>query len=69
MSAEPLFVRLASTHWESLTTRAVLNAWVEARQMGLTVEQCDRIALAAVGGVRELIETWARQQNEPDPGT
>lgn len=55
-------VSLTGTHWESLMTRGVIDAWAEARQMGLTVEQCDRIALAAVAGVRDLIEMWAQQQ-------
>lgn len=56
-------VALSSTHWDRLETNAVNAAWVEARQMGLTVEQCDRIALAAVRKTRELIEGWAQQQS------
>lgn len=55
-------VSLTQTHWEMLRTQAHLKAWVEARQMGLTVEQCDRIADAAFDGVREQIEEWAQQQ-------
>jgi hypothetical protein len=56
-------VSLTSTHWESLLTQGRLRAWVEARQMGMTVEQCDRIADAAVAGVRELVDDWAQQQS------
>lgn len=56
-------VSLTSTHWDSLLTAGRLRAWVEARQMGMTVEQCDRIADAAVAGVRELVDEWAQQQS------
>lgn len=56
-------VSLTSTHWDSLLTAGRLRAWVEARQMGMTVEQCDRIADAAVAGVRELVDDWAQQQS------
>jgi hypothetical protein len=59
-------VSLTSTHWESLLTQGRLRAWVEARQMGMSVEDCDRIADAAVAGVRETIETWAQQQTAPE---
>jgi hypothetical protein len=58
-------VTLSNTHWERLETNAANAAWVEARQMGLTVEQCDRIALAAVRATRELVEEWAQQQAAP----
>lgn len=64
----PITVRLAETHWESLLTEARLRAWVEARQMGMTVEQCDRIADAAFEGVRETVEEWAQQQAEASDG-
>lgn len=60
-------VSLTRTHWESLMTQGRLRAWVEARQMGMTVEQCDRIADAAVAGVRETIEEWAQQQLSAGP--
>lgn len=58
-------VSLTSTHWDSLLTQGRLRAWVEARQMGMSVADCDRIADAAVAGVRETIEEWARQQTAP----
>lgn len=56
-------VSLTTTHWEMLLTAGRLRAWTEARQMGMTVEQCDRVADAAVSGVRELVEEWAQQQS------
>lgn len=59
-------VTLTGTHWESLLTQGRLRAWVEARQMGMSVADCDRIADAAVAGVRETIETWARQETTPE---
>lgn len=60
-------VSLTSTHWESLLTQGRLRAWVEARQMGVSVADCDRIADAAVAGVRETIEQWAVQQRSAGP--
>lgn len=56
-------VSLTTTHWDCLLTAGRLRAWTEARQMGMTVEQCDRIADAAVAGVRELVDEWAQQQS------
>jgi hypothetical protein len=56
-------VSLTTTHWEMLLTAGRLRAWTEARQMGMTVAQCDRVADAAVAGVRELVDEWARQQS------
>jgi predicted DNA-binding transcriptional regulator AlpA len=64
----PITVRLTTAHWEALLTQGRLRAWGEARQMGMTVEQCDRIADAAVEGVREMVEEWARQQAEASDG-
>lgn len=55
-------VQLHNTAWGILETSAVNAAWVEARKMGLTVEQCDRVAVAALAKTRELIELWAQQQ-------
>ncbi|MDX2513858.1 hypothetical protein PV355_01585 [Streptomyces stelliscabiei] len=56
-------VSLTTTHWEMLLTAGRLRAWTEARQMGMTVNQCDRIADAAVDGVHELVDDWAQQQD------
>jgi hypothetical protein len=56
-------VSLTTTHWDSLLTAGRLRAWVDARQMGITIKQCDRIADAAVAGVRELVDEWAQQQS------
>ncbi|MCX4540478.1 hypothetical protein [Streptomyces sp. NBC_01565] len=64
MASDRYAVHLTSAHWESLTTAAHLTAWVEARQLGLSVVESDRIANAAVAGVRSLIETWAQQEAE-----
>jgi hypothetical protein len=56
-------VSLTTTHWEMLLTAGRLRAWAEARQMRMTVGQCDRVADAAMAGVRELVEEWAEQQS------
>jgi hypothetical protein len=61
-------ITLSETHWNALANQACLHAWVEARQMDLTVAECDRIALAALRGVRTLTEQWARQQEEQARG-
>lgn len=54
--------RYSDTHWGALTNQASLAGWVEARQMGLSADQCDKIVEAAVRAVRELQETWADQE-------
>lgn len=59
-------VSLTTAHWESLLTQGRLRAWVEARQMGMSVADCDRIADAVVAGVRETIGMWAQQQTAPE---
>lgn len=64
--SERCTVSLTTAHWECLLTRGRLWAWVEARQMGMSVADCDRIADAAVAGVREMIEEWAQQQTAPE---
>ena len=56
-------VSLTTTQWEMLLTAGRLRAWAEARQMRMTVGQCDRVADAAMAGVRELVEEWAEQQS------
>lgn len=55
-------VHLTSAHWEALETAGVMHAWHEARDAGMSVRESDRIAKAAVHGVRELIERWAAQE-------
>ncbi|MGD6750971.1 helix-turn-helix transcriptional regulator [Streptomyces sp. BH105] len=60
----PIVVRLTDAHWEALGSDARARGWVEARQMGLTPEQSNRIADAALDGVRAQVEEWVRQQAE-----
>ncbi|MFI1701977.1 helix-turn-helix transcriptional regulator [Streptomyces bobili] len=61
-------VSLTSAHWESLRTTAQLAAWAEARQMGFTVEQCDRITDAAMADVQAMVEEWAHQERKASDG-
>jgi hypothetical protein len=53
---------LHPTLWERAETRALLAAWTEARTMGLTVEQCDRIALAALNSLRDTLERRTQER-------
>ncbi|MEV0616158.1 hypothetical protein AB0I81_22785 [Nonomuraea sp. NPDC050404] len=55
---------LTGAHWEALRTQALLGGWVEARQRGISVGDCDAIADAAFAAVRERIELWASQVDE-----
>jgi hypothetical protein len=51
---------LSSTHWERIRINAHLKAWGIARELGLTVAQCDAIADAAVDAVRRTLESWEK---------
>ena len=43
-----------------LMTKAHLAGWVQARQRGISVHDCDAIVDAALAGVIELLEKWER---------
>lgn len=58
--SERYTVEMHRVAWEDAETSAVLAAWVEAREMGLSVAQSDRIALAAIRSVRESVGRRAR---------
>ena len=53
---------LNETYWEMLHIDARLKAWVVARELGLSVAQCDAVANAAVDGVRERLEAWEAER-------
>lgn len=55
---------ITDVHWDHLKTRVHLAGWAQARQIGLTVEQCDAITEAALNAVRQTLEQWATEEDE-----
>lgn len=61
---------LTPAHWNSLRTRARLQAWVAARENGVwDVGVCDAIADAAVDAVRDHLMLWHEQDPVRHPAT
>jgi hypothetical protein len=52
---------LSDTYWEMARINAHLKAWPVARDLGLTVQQCDAIANTAIDEVRRTLEAWEAQ--------
>lgn len=49
-------------YWQALNNAAALGGWTAARQIGLTVTQCDQITDAASALVKERLQGWQRQE-------
>jgi hypothetical protein len=52
-------------YWQALDNAAALGGWTAARQLGISVKDCDQITAAALALIRERLEGWQRQEAGP----
>lgn len=64
LKSEQYEVGLSTTHWNSLANAALSKSAPIVRSLKLDPDTGEMIALAALQGVRRLIETWAKEADE-----